>query len=61
MFAGSFDHGPAALGQVHLLGARVVGVGAPGDVPAFLQLTPYRLRLTDVETLSGRKATAVWP
>ncbi|MEU8226473.1 pyridoxamine 5'-phosphate oxidase family protein [Kribbella sp. NPDC048915] len=35
--------------------------GPSGESPSLLRLTPYRLRLTDVETLSGRKAPAVWP
>ncbi len=35
--------------------------GPAGESPALLRLTPYRLRLTDVETLSGRKVPLVWP
>ncbi|HWD82004.1 MAG TPA: pyridoxamine 5'-phosphate oxidase family protein [Kribbella sp.] len=35
--------------------------GPAGESPALLQLTPYRLRLTDVDTLSGRKPPSVWP
>ncbi|NIK60450.1 pyridoxamine 5'-phosphate oxidase family protein [Kribbella shirazensis] len=31
------------------------------ESPSLLRLTPYRLRLTDVETLSGHKVPAVWP
>ncbi|MFF0271062.1 pyridoxamine 5'-phosphate oxidase family protein [Kribbella sp. NPDC004536] len=35
--------------------------GPAGESPALLRLTPYRLRLSDVETLSGRKAAPAWP
>lgn len=35
--------------------------GPSGESPSLLRLTPYRLRLADVETLSGRKAVSVWP
>jgi hypothetical protein len=35
--------------------------GPAGESPSLLRLTPYRLRLTDVETLSGRKVPLVWP
>ena len=35
--------------------------GPAGDSPSLLRLTPYRLRLADVETLSGRKAVPAWP
>ena len=35
--------------------------GPSGETPALLRLSPYRLRLTDVETLSGRKQPLVWP
>lgn len=39
----------------------VFPAGPLGKSPALLRLTPYRLRLADVETLSGRKDPAVWP
>lgn len=35
--------------------------GPAGESPALLRLTPYRLRLTDAGTLSGRKPPSVWP
>lgn len=35
--------------------------GPAGDTVALLRLTPYRLRITDVDTLSGRKAPLSWP
>jgi hypothetical protein len=35
--------------------------GPAGESPSLLQLAPYRLRLSDVETLSGRKVPLVWP
>lgn len=35
--------------------------GPAGESPALLRLTPYRLRLADVETLSGRKDAPAWP
>lgn len=35
--------------------------GPAGEAPALLRLTPYRLRLSDVETLGGRKAALAWP
>jgi hypothetical protein len=35
--------------------------GPAGESPSLLRLTPYRLRPTDVETLSGRKVPLVWP
>ena len=35
--------------------------GPAGESPSLLRLTPYRLRLADVETLSGRKAVPAWP
>ncbi len=31
------------------------------ESPSLLRLTPYRLRLADVETLSGRKVPPAWP
>ncbi|WP_406056672.1 pyridoxamine 5'-phosphate oxidase family protein [Kribbella sp. NBC_00889] len=34
--------------------------GPAGESPSLLRLTPYRLRLTDVETLSGRKDPLAW-
>jgi len=39
----------------------VFPAGPAGETPSLLRLTPYRLRLTDVETLSGRKQPLVWP
>ncbi|TDW94039.1 hypothetical protein EV137_1338 [Kribbella pratensis] len=35
--------------------------GPNGESPSLLRLTPYRLRLADAETLSGRKVPPVWP
>ena len=35
--------------------------GPAGESPSLLRLTPYRLRLADVETLSGRKEVSAWP
>ncbi|MFI7060763.1 hypothetical protein ACIBL3_07270 [Kribbella sp. NPDC050124] len=35
--------------------------GPAGDAPSLLRLAPYRLRLSDIETLSGRKEPLVWP
>ena len=35
--------------------------GPAGESPALLRLTPYRLRLNDIETLSGRKDPLAWP
>jgi hypothetical protein len=35
--------------------------GPSGESPSLLRLTPYRLRLADVETLSGRKVALAWP
>jgi general stress protein 26 len=35
--------------------------GPAAESPSLLRLTPYRLRLTDVETLSGRKPALSWP
>jgi hypothetical protein len=35
--------------------------GPSGEAPSLLRLTPYRLRLADVETLSGRKTAPAWP
>jgi hypothetical protein len=35
--------------------------GPAGESPSLLQLAPYRLRLSDVESLSGRKVPLVWP
>lgn len=35
--------------------------GPAGEVVSLLRLTPYRLRITDVDTLSGRKAPLTWP
>jgi hypothetical protein len=35
--------------------------GPAGESPSLLRLTPYRLRLSDVETLSGRKEPLAWP
>jgi general stress protein 26 len=35
--------------------------GPSGESPSLLRLTPYRLRLADVETLSGRKVPPAWP
>ncbi|MGW1346640.1 pyridoxamine 5'-phosphate oxidase family protein [Kribbella sp. NPDC002412] len=35
--------------------------GPAGESPSLLALAPYRLRLSDVETLSGRKEPLVWP
>jgi hypothetical protein len=35
--------------------------GPAGESPALLRLAPYRLRLSDVETLSGRKEPLAWP
>lgn len=40
---------------------RAGGAEFSSESPALLRLTPYRLRLTDVETLSGRKQPLVWP
>ncbi|MEV5962494.1 pyridoxamine 5'-phosphate oxidase family protein [Kribbella sp. NPDC051952] len=39
----------------------VFPAGPAGESPSLLRLTPYRLRLSDVETLSGRKAPRAWP
>ena len=39
----------------------VFPAGPAGESPALLRLTPYRLRLADVETLSGRKEVPAWP
>jgi hypothetical protein len=39
----------------------VFPAGPAGDSPSLLRLAPYRLRLTDVETLSGRKQPLAWP
>jgi general stress protein 26 len=35
--------------------------GPAGETVSLLRLTPYRLRITDVDTLSGRKAPLTWP
>ena len=35
--------------------------GPAGESPSLLRLSPYRLRLADVETLSGRKQPLAWP
>jgi len=35
--------------------------GPAGESPSLLRLTPYRLRLFDVETLSGQKRPSAWP
>jgi hypothetical protein len=35
--------------------------GPLSDPPSLLRLAPYRLRLSDVETLSGRKEPLAWP
>jgi hypothetical protein len=35
--------------------------GPPSEIVSLLRLTPYRLRITDVATLSGRKAPLSWP
>jgi hypothetical protein len=34
---------------------------AAGESPSLLRLTPYRLRLSDVDTLSGRREPLAWP
>jgi hypothetical protein len=39
----------------------VFPAGPAGDSPSLLRLASYRLRLTDVETLSGRKQPLAWP
>lgn len=39
----------------------VFPAGPAGESPSLLRLAPYRLRLADVETLSGRKEPRVWP
>ncbi len=41
--------------------ARAGGAASNTESPSLLRLTPYRLRLTDVETLSGRRKPLVWP
>ncbi|MEV8372209.1 pyridoxamine 5'-phosphate oxidase family protein [Kribbella sp. NPDC056861] len=35
--------------------------GPGGETVSLLRLTPYRLRITDVATLSGQKAPLTWP
>jgi len=35
--------------------------GPAGESPSLLRLTPYRLRMFDVDTLSGRKEAPAWP
>jgi hypothetical protein len=35
--------------------------GPAGEMVSLLRLTPYRLRVTDVGTLSGQKAPLTWP
>jgi hypothetical protein len=49
-----FPDGPAT-------GGRAGGAAFNRESPSLLRLTPYRLRLSDVETLSGRKVPLVWP
>jgi hypothetical protein len=39
----------------------VFPAGPAGESPALLRLSPYRLRLNDVETLSGRREPLAWP
>jgi hypothetical protein len=56
---------PAPLGydfwSVFPAGPRAGGAEFSSESPSLLRLTPYRLRLTDVETLSGRKQPLAWP
>ncbi|MFG1812864.1 hypothetical protein ACGFIF_03775 [Kribbella sp. NPDC049174] len=40
---------------------RAGGAASNRESPSLLRLTPYRLRLSDVETLSGRKEPLAWP
>jgi hypothetical protein len=40
---------------------RAGGAESNRESPSLLRLTPYRLRLADVETLSGRKDPSAWP
>jgi hypothetical protein len=35
--------------------------GPAGESPSLLRLTPYRLRMFDVDTLTGRKEPPAWP
>jgi hypothetical protein len=35
--------------------------GPSSEIVSLLRLTPYRLRITDVATLSGQKAPLSWP
>jgi hypothetical protein len=35
--------------------------GPAGESPSLLRLSPFRLRLNDVETLNGRKESLAWP
>lgn len=58
MSVGAVPGRPAPLGYDFW---SVFPGGPAADFPALLRLTPYRLRLSDVETLSGRKPVASWP
>jgi hypothetical protein len=40
---------------------KVFTDGPPSEIVSLLRLTPYRLRITDVATLSGQKAPLSWP
>jgi hypothetical protein len=35
--------------------------GPAGESPSLLRLTPYRLRMFDVDTLTGKKEPPAWP
>ncbi|TCC38051.1 hypothetical protein [Kribbella speibonae] len=54
---GLYRDAPAPLGYDFW---SVFPDGPAGESPSLLRLTPYRLRLADVETLSGRKVPSVW-
>jgi hypothetical protein len=41
-------------------GRRAGGAASNRESPSLLRLAPYRLRLSDVETLSGRREPLVW-
>jgi len=56
-----FPDGPVPGRESQPRDRRVGGAASTRESPSLLRLTPYRLRLTDVETLSGRKEPLAWP
>jgi hypothetical protein len=57
-----FPDGPSPVMGSSSPMTRRDGVAASNtESPSLLRLTPYRLRLADVETLSGRKTASAWP